>query len=70
MSTSETAGHEHGCAVDRPIALCGHLFTPAEWDRLCALHARYQQDADFLSERERAHGRFLRWLYQTGRLEP
>jgi len=48
----------------------GHLFTRAEWDSLCVLRTRYQQDPDLLSERERAHVRFLRWLYQTGRLEP
>ena len=70
MSTCETSGHEHGCTVARPVALRGHLYTRAEWDSLCALRTRYQQDADLLSERERAHVRFLRWLHQTGRLDP
>ena len=70
ISTCETSDHEHGCAVARHVAVRGHLFTRAEWDSLCALRTRYQQDPDLLSERERAHVCFLRWLYQTGRLEP
>jgi hypothetical protein len=70
ISTCETSGHEHGCAVARPVAERGHLFTRAEWDSLCALRTCYQQDPDLLSERERGHVCFLRWLYQTGRLEP
>jgi hypothetical protein len=70
MSTCETSGHAHRCAVARPIAVRGHLFTRAEWNRLCALRTRYQQDPEPLSERERARMRFLRWLYQTGRVEP
>ena len=45
-------------------------FTPAEWHTLRVLRTRYQQDRDFLSERERARVRFLRWLYVTGRLAP
>ena len=44
--------------------------TRAEWHTLHVLRARYQQDRDLLSERERAHVRFLRWLYETGRLAP
>ena len=43
-------------------------FTPEEWSALQRLHARYQQSADLLTERELAHLRFLRWLAQTGRL--
>ena len=70
ISTCETSGHAHGCAVARPVAVRGHLFTRAEWDSLCVLRTRYQQDPELSSERERAHRRFLRWLYQTGRLEP
>ena len=45
-------------------------FTRAEWRALRVLRARYQQDRDLLSERERTHLRFLRWLYETGRLAP
>ena len=44
--------------------------TPAERHTLRVLRARYQQDRDLFSERERAHLRFLRWLYETGRLAP
>jgi hypothetical protein len=44
--------------------------TRAEWHTLRVLRARYQQDRDLLSERERAYVRFLRWLYETGRLAP
>jgi hypothetical protein len=46
------------------------LLSRAEWHALRVLRARYQQDRDLLSERERAHVRFLRWLYETGRLTP
>ena len=45
-------------------------FARAEWRTLRVLRVRYQQDRDLLSERERAHVRFLRWLYETGRLAP
>ena len=44
--------------------------TRAERHTLHVLRARYQQDRDLLSEHERAHVRFLRWLYETGRLAP
>ncbi len=43
-------------------------FTPQERLRLLALRARYQQSRDQLDERELARLRFLRWLYETGRL--
>lgn len=45
-------------------------FTRAEWLDLCALRNRYQQDHDLFSKPEQARLRFLRWLYQNGRLEP
>ena len=45
-------------------------FNVAEAQALHALRARYQQDRDLFSERERAHLHFLRWLYQTGRVVP
>lgn len=45
-------------------------FTRAEWLNLCALRNRYQQDHDLFSAPEQARLRFLRWLYQTGRLVP
>jgi hypothetical protein len=45
-------------------------FTPAQWQALHAVHTRYQQDRDLFSNRELARLRFVRWLYQTGRLVP
>jgi len=44
-------------------------FTPNEQRALSALRSQYGQDRDQFSQRERAHLRFVRWLYQTGRLE-
>jgi hypothetical protein len=38
----------------------------AEQRSLRALRARFQQDGDLFSDRERAHLLFLRWLYQNG----
>lgn len=35
---------------------------------LCRLRARYQQDHDLFSRQELARLRFVRWLYQTGRV--
>ena len=43
-------------------------FTRAERRMLRALRTRYRQDHDLFSESESAHLRFIRWLYQTGRL--
>lgn len=42
-------------------------FSPAERIALARLHARYQQSADLLTERELAQLDFLRWLAGTGR---
>jgi hypothetical protein len=58
MSTCATSGHAHGSAVARPVAVRGHLFTRAAWNRLCALRTRYQQDPDRL-KRARAGARAL-----------
>jgi hypothetical protein len=44
-------------------------FTPNEQRALSALRSRYGQDRDQFSQRERAHLHFVRWLYQTGRLD-
>ena len=43
-------------------------FTPEQHAVLRILRARYQQDHDLFSQQELARLRFLRWLYQTGRL--
>ena len=45
-------------------------FTHQEWRALRRLRREYQQDRDLFSEPERARLRFMRWLYQAGRLEP
>jgi hypothetical protein len=45
-------------------------FTPAERQRLLQLQEQYQRGGDFLNSREYASLRFMRWLYQTGRLQP
>ena len=51
-----------------PIPASTPAFTNAGWKALHALRDRYRQDRDLLSERERGRLRFVRWLYQTGRL--
>jgi hypothetical protein len=43
-------------------------FTPLEQEVLQALRARYHQDHDLFSDSELEQLRFVRWLYQTGRL--
>lgn len=45
-------------------------FGDEAWQTLVALRAAYQRGLDLLSEREQAHLRFLRWLIETGRIEP
>ena len=45
-------------------------FTPAQQRALHILRRRYQEDRDFFTRRELARLRFLRWLYQKGRLVP
>jgi hypothetical protein len=51
-------------------AITALTFSPAEQQALQILRARYQQDRDLFSTQERRYLRFLRWLYQTGRLVP
>ena len=46
------------------------LFTREEWHTLIALRDSYAQDHDLLSASEHARLRFVRWLIQTGRIEP
>jgi hypothetical protein len=45
------------------------LFSAQERRTLRLLRARYRQDHDMFTERERTHLRFARWLYRAGRLE-
>jgi hypothetical protein len=44
------------------------IFSLREWAVSLALRARYPQHSDQFSARELDHLRFVRWLYQTGRL--
>jgi hypothetical protein len=44
-------------------------FTAQERRALRLLRARYRQDHDMFTERERTHLSFARWLYRAGRLE-
>ena len=46
------------------------VLTATEWRALCALRAQFRQDRDLFSEGELARLRFVRWLFQTGRLVP
>ena len=43
-------------------------FTQIEKRALRSMRSRYQKDPDLFSSRERDQLRFMRWLYQTGRL--
>lgn len=45
-------------------------FTSVEAQALRALRDRYQQGRDLFTDRELARLRFLRWLYETGKIEP
>jgi hypothetical protein len=45
-------------------------FSPAQWRALKGIRTRYRQDRDLFSEAERARLRFVRWLYESGRLVP
>jgi hypothetical protein len=53
-----------------PTTLPTPVFTPAQQRALHLLQRRYQEDRDFFTRRELARLRFLRWLYQQGRLVP
>lgn len=44
-------------------------FSPEQILNLRALHARYLEDGDRFSDRERARLQFLRWLYEAKRLD-
>jgi hypothetical protein len=43
-------------------------FTREQRVLLNALQARYRQDPDLFSDRELSRLRFVRWLYQNGRI--
>ena len=52
-----------------PDAPSTAAFTREEMDALSALRSRYFESHDLLSGRELERLRFLRWLYQIGRIE-
>ncbi|HEX8918332.1 MAG TPA: hypothetical protein VF898_07505 [Chloroflexota bacterium] len=54
--------------IQHPVTPADVTFTDQETRALEALRTRFQQDHDLLSERERAHLRFLRWLVDSGRV--
>ena len=56
--------------LDTTITSPTTTFAPAAWQALRALRTRYGQHRDLFSAGELARLRFLRWLYQTGRLVP
>jgi hypothetical protein len=55
--------------TDAPAQVPTYNFTLSEWAELYALRERYEQSRDLFSAREQERLRFMRWLYETGRLE-
>lgn len=43
-------------------------FTDTQRDRLCALREHFGSDRDLFNKQELARLRFVRWLYDSGRL--
>ncbi len=56
--------------IDTPIHVSCYNFTLSEWAELRALRERYEQSRDLFSAVEHERLRFMRWLYESGRLEP
>jgi hypothetical protein len=46
------------------------VFTSDQYHALIALRDTYDQDHDLLSTQERTRLAFVRWLIETGRLQP
>ncbi len=61
--TEQTVTH---ASISIPIA----SFNQAEWSTIEALKDRYRADHDLFTAQERARLEFVRWLYQSGRLQP
>lgn len=57
-------------STQAPATAATSSFTAQEWRSLCALRERYARHRDLFAARDIAHLRFLRWLVQTGRLQP
>jgi hypothetical protein len=56
--------------TDPPTDATPTPFTEEEQSALATLQWFYQRGHDLLSPREQARLRFLRWLVETGRIEP
>ena len=67
LTGQERDQHQAG-GMQTPPPDSSDLYTESEWEALLALRRCYQLYHDFLSTRELARLRFVRWLYQTGRL--
>ncbi len=61
---------EDQIVAEQVVAVPETEFSLVEWHALRRLQERYLQDHDLLDARERDRLRFLRWLRQTGRLDP
>jgi hypothetical protein len=66
----ETRSEMSAATLHGPVENATLPFTCQQWLTLLQLRHRYQQSQDLWNDRELAHLRFLRWLCQTGRLEP
>ncbi len=62
------AQHTQVTDTDAPAPAPTYNFTLSEWAELYALRERYEQSRDLFSVREQERLRFIRWLYETGRL--
>jgi hypothetical protein len=67
---SDQNQYQQAAKAAHPAHYRENAFTPEEWRVLFALRDSYRQDHDLLSARERARLRFVRWLVQTGVIEP
>lgn len=54
--------------INHPTTFGPPSFTDEEIRALETVRLRFQRDHDVLSDRERAHLCFLRWLVRSGRL--
>ncbi len=61
---------EDQIVAEQVVAVPETEFSLVEWHALQRLQERYLQDHDLLDACECDRLRFLRWLRQTGRLDP
>lgn len=70
----DASAHDHDCGKltsEQEAANAGpaRVFALREWAKLLALRTTYEQRNDQFSARELERLCFMRWLYQTGRLD-